>query len=157
MKKTLKILFTILVFISCRNTSKPLEEKQLDTKTKITQSELIKLDTSQTKLILQKILDLPIYHQNIKEKLPVKILESEMIEKKINLNKFGQKVRILTISELEKEGIKDYIIFDKLDIRKNIVDFELHFQFEDTGCIGKLIKQNDEWKVVKSSIWQEAI
>jgi hypothetical protein len=118
MKKIVGILLMVLVFISSKNTPKTIAENQSYSENSITQSKIIKSESSQTELIAQKILDLPklqwIYHPEVKERLPVKVLESELIDKTLNLNKFGQKVRMFSMSELEEEGIKDYVIFAKL-------------------------------------------
>ena len=158
MKKIVRIILIILVFISCKNTPKTIAENQSYSENSITQSELIKSESNQTELIAQKILDLPklqwIYHPEVKERLPVKVLESELIDKNLNLIKFGQKVRILSMSELEKEGIKDFVIFDKIKIGKDTTDFELHYKIEGAGCSGKLLKENGEWKVINYSVWE---
>ncbi|WP_026977930.1 hypothetical protein [Flavobacterium tegetincola] len=158
MKKIVAILLMFLVFISCKNTPKSIAENQLYSETSTTQSELIKSESNQTELIVQKILDLPklqwIFHPEVKERLPVKVLESELIEKNLNLNKFGQKVRILSMSELEKEGIKDYVVFDKIVIAKDTNEFELHYKIEGAGCNGKLLNENGKWKVIDYSVWE---
>lgn len=163
MKKIARILVMILVVLSCKNKPKTIAENQSHSETPITQSEFIKSEfikseSNQTELIVQKILDLPklqwIYHPEVKERLPVKVLESELIHKKLNLKKFRQKVRILSMSELEKEEIKDYVIFDKIKIRKDTTDFELHYKIEGAGCRGKLLKENGEWKVIDYSVWE---
>ena len=87
----------VLLLFSCEKTPKITEENQSKNTTTITQPEI-----DQTELIVQKILDLPelqwIYHTEIKETLPVKVLESQTINKSLNLNKFGQKVIILSRS-----------------------------------------------------------
>ncbi len=146
------------MFISCKNTPKTIAENQSYSENSITQSELIKSESNQTELIAQKILDLPklqwIYHPEVKERLPVKVLESELIDKNLNLIKFGQKVRILSMSELEKEGIKDYVVFDKIEIAKDTTEFELYYKIEGAGCNGKLMNENGKWKVIDYSVWE---
>ena len=158
MKKAFGILSIILVFVSCKNTPKTIAENQSHSASPITQSELIKSESNQTESIVQKILDLPklqwIYHPEVKERLPVKVLESELIDKNFNLNKFGQKVRILSMQELENEGIEDYIIFDKIKITNDTADFELHYKMEGVGCSGRFLKENGEWKIIDYSVWE---
>ena len=153
MKKIVGILLTISLLISCKNSDKKRAENNSESENGITQTEL-----NETELIAQKILDLPklqwIYHPEVKERLPVKVLESKLIDKNLNLKKFGQKVRILSISELEKEGIKDYVMFDEIKIGKDTTDFELHYKIEGAGCSGKLLKENGEWKVIDYSVWE---
>ncbi|WP_178983715.1 hypothetical protein [Winogradskyella helgolandensis] len=158
MNKIIGIILTITLLISCKNSEKTETENNSDSEIKLTQTELIKSESNQTELIAQKILDLPklqwIYHPEVKERLPVKVLESELIDKSLNLNKFGQKVRILSMLELENEGIKDFVIFDKIKIGKDTTDFELHYKIEGAGCSGKLLKENGEWKVIDYSVWE---
>jgi hypothetical protein len=158
LNKIIGIILTITLLISCKNSEKTETENSSDSEIKLTQTELIKSESNQTELIAQKILDLPklqwIYHPEVKERLPVKVLESELIDKSLNLNKFGQKVRILSVSELENEGIKDYVIFDKIKIGKDTTDFELHYKIEGAGCSGKFLNENGKWKIIDYSVWE---
>ncbi|PHS08596.1 MAG: hypothetical protein COA88_06430 [Kordia sp.] len=152
MKNIVGILLMIFLLTSCKNSQKVKIEKKSDSENTITQSEFMKLELNQNELVIQSILDLPdlqwVYHPELKERLPIKILESGLIRKSFNLNKFGQKIRILLVSELEKEGIKDYLIFDKINIIKDTTDFELSYKVEGIGCSGKFVKENEEWKVL---------
>ncbi|MCX2746148.1 hypothetical protein OO013_19875 [Mangrovivirga sp. M17] len=158
MKKILGFLFIVIVLCSCKDLDKTNVENNSKSENKLTQSELIKPEYNQIELIAQKILDLPklqwIYHPEFKERLPVKVLESEVINKDLDLNKFGQKVRILSMSELEKEGIKDFVVFDKIKIGKDTTHFKLSYKIEGAGCSGKLLKENGEWKVLGYSVWE---
>ncbi|PKR80605.1 hypothetical protein CW751_09535 [Brumimicrobium salinarum] len=158
MNKIVGILLTILLLISCKNSQKMETENKSESKNELTQTELIKSESNQTELIVQKILDLPklqwIFHPELKERLPVKVLETEMIEKNFNLKKFGQKVRILSKSELENEGIKDFVIIDKIKIEKDTAEFGLSYKIEGAGCSGKFFKQNGEWKIRDYSVWE---
>jgi len=101
MKKIIGLLLIIFLLTFCKNSQKIKEENKSDSENTITQSELIKPKLNQNELVVQSILDLPdfqwVYHSKLKERLPVKMLESGLIEKSFNLNKFGQKVRILSV------------------------------------------------------------
>ncbi len=111
-----------------------------------------------TAALIQKILDLPklqwIYHPKFEGRLPVKILKTKLIRKNLNLNKFGRKVRIMSLRELEKKGILDYIIFDKLDIKNDTAYFELSYKIEGVGCSGRLSKETGEWTIIDYSVWE---
>jgi hypothetical protein len=158
MEKIIRFLLIINLLISCNNSLKSNGENPSDSERIITQSEIIKPEFEQTELITQKILDLPklqwIYHPELKERLPVKILETELIKKNYNLNKFGQRVRILSESDLEKEEIQDYVIIDKILIRKDTFFFELHYKIEGASCSGKFLKENGVWQVLDYSVWE---
>ena len=157
MKNIVRVLVLLLVFTSCKNTSKNTIEitgENLSyTKDSISQPAF-----NETQIIVQKILDLPelqwVYHQELKERLPVKVLESKLIDKRLILHKFGQTVSILSMSELEKEGIKDYVVFNKIEISKDIAYFALNYKIEGAGCSGKLIKENGEWSFSNYSVWE---
>lgn len=155
MNRLIGIILTILILISCKNSE---TENNSESEKKLPHTDLIKSESNQTELIVQKIIDLPnlqwIYHPELKERLPVKVLETEMIEKNFNLNKFGQKVRILSKSELENEGVKDFLIIDKLKIEKNTAEFRLHYKIEGAGCSGKFFKKNGEWQIQDYSVWE---
>jgi hypothetical protein len=158
LNRIIGIILTFLLLISCKNSGETETEKTSESENKLTQTESIKSESNQTELLVQKILDLPklqwIYHPELKERLPVKVLETATIEKSFNLNKFGQKVRILTKSELENEGIKDFVIIDKIKIEKDTAEFGLSYKIEGAGCSGKFFKQNEEWKIMDYSVWE---
>ena len=158
MNKIIGILLVILFLISCKNSEKKETENNTESKYEIAQEELTKWKINQTESIVQKILDLPklqwIYHSELKERLPVKVMETEIIEKNFNLNKFGQKVRILSLTELENEGIKDFVIIDKMKINKDTIKFELSYKIEGAGYSGKFLKQNGKWTILDYSVWE---
>ena len=146
MTKVIGLILTIFVIISCSNSNKP----------KIDDHSEFMIEFEQIEFIAQRILDLPelqwVYHPEVNKRLPIKVLESEMIDKKLNLNKFGQKVRILSFAELEKEGIKDYLIFDKFQVGTDTAEFRLKYRIEGVDCSGTFLRQNGEWKVLNYSV-----
>ncbi|SFW57641.1 hypothetical protein [Cellulophaga fucicola] len=153
MKNIVRVLILFLVFTSCKYISKNAGENLSYARNSISQPAI-----NETQIIVQKTLDLPeiqwIYHQELKERLPVKVLESKLINKRLILNKFGQTVSILSMSELEKEEIKDYVVFNKIEIGKDIAYFALNYKIEGAGCCGKLVKENGEWSFSNYSVWE---
>ena len=149
---------TLFFLISCKNSEKIETENNSESKNKLTQTELIKSESNQNELIVQKILDLPklqwIYHPELKERLPVKVLISELIDEKLGLNKFGQEVRIISSVELEKEGIKDYVEFQKLEFKRDTLEFGLTYDIEGVGSAGKFIRENGKWKILEYGVWE---
>ena len=127
-------------------------------KSKLNESELKFEKIDETELVIQKILDLPdlqwIYHPELQERIPVKILESELIDNKLGLNKFGQEVRIISSIELEKEGIKDYVEFQKLEFKRDTLEFGLTYDIEGAGSAGKFIRENGKWKILEYGVWE---
>lgn len=149
---------TIFFLTSCINSKKSKAENYSYSENKINQSKLIMPEQNQTESIVQKVLDLHklqwIYHSESKERLPVKVLETELIEKNFELKMFGQKVRIMSKLKLEKEGILDYVIFDKLEIKTDTTDFEISYKIEGVGCSGKFLTKNGKWKIFNYSVWE---
>ena len=149
MKKSLLILFGLLCFISCKENKNPDSSGS-----KPGQME----KTNETELVVQKILDLPdlqwVYHPELKERLPVKVLKTEQITEKLDLKKFGRKVSILSPEELEKEHITDYVSI-QLDFSNDTLKFDLEYKAEGAVASGKMVKKNGEWIVVDYSVAEE--
>lgn len=157
-KVIIKILLAGLFLTSCKNLKNTEIRDFANSEKKHMQMELLEPESIETELIVQKILDLPklqwIYHSEIKERLPVKILDTELIEKNFNLYKFGQKVRILSPYELKEERISDYIEFHKLEFYSGSLQFELSYKTEAVGSSGTFIKENKKWKIIEYSVWE---
>lgn len=149
--KNYLLILALIILISCKKDKKS-QTSESDTKIE----HAIKNDEAE--LLVQKILDLPnlqwIYHPELKERLPVKVLKTEQIDKSFNLNKFGQKVKILSSSELEKQKIQDYVVFEKLSIKGDTAVFRLYYKIEGAGAKGKLVRLNSEWKILDYSVWE---
>lgn len=109
-------------------------------------------EINESELIVQMILDLEdlqwIYHSEVKGRLPVKILESELINKSLVLRKVDRKVRVLSLNEIEKEEVSDYLEFRKLIIKSDTAEFELIYKIEGVYVSGKFIKENGHWKTL---------
>lgn len=149
MRKSTLILFGFLLLISCKaNKKSGADESKTNSIKKI----------NETEMAVQKILDLPklqwIYHPELPQRLPVKLLKTAEISSNLNLNKFGQRVKIMSRAELENEGIKDVVEFDRLAIKNDTTDFELHYQVEGVSCAGKMVKVNGEWTILDYTVWE---
>ena len=149
MRKSILILISLLLINSCKENNKTYDSQAL-----LEQTE----QNNETELIAQKILDLPklqwIYHPEIKERLPIKILESNIIDKNVRLEKFDRKVKIISSSELKKLKIKDYIEFKYLVIKSDTAEFKLSYKIEGVGSKGKFVKNNGEWKILQYKVWE---
>ena len=146
MKKSSVLFLLLLMIVSCENHSPVFTEKE------------VRNEVADKEKIIQKILNIPdlqwMFHSGTKERLPVKIMESKVINKDLRLYKFGQQVRIVSLQELKKAGIADYIEFDRLDIGKDSVYFKLHYHIEGAGSKGILIRKDGDWKVIELKIWE---
>ncbi len=150
MRKAVLIILGFILLVSCTENRK--------SQSSWTNTELGQAKLNETELVIQKILDLPdlqwIYHPELKERIPVKVAENQKIVNVLNLTKFGQKVKILKLSELEKEGIKDFVLFDSLVIKDDTAEFKLHYKIEGVGSEGKLVRKDGEWIIYKYSVWE---
>ena len=108
--------------------------------------------------IIQQILDLPdlqrFYHPEVKERVPIKILESDFFDKNLHLQKFGKNVRLISSDTIEEENIKDYIVFNKLVFKPRAVEFELTYLIEGVGSNGRFIKTREGWIIQNYSVWE---
>lgn len=156
MNKFIEIILILICLTSCNEYKKT--ETEIENKTNIAQFELAEPDSVKTELIIQKILDLPklqwIYHSENKKRLPVKVLETEFIKKTFNLYKFGHKVRISSQNEFENDGIKDYIVFEKLEIKEETTEFLLFYKIEGVHCRGKLLNNSGKLRVLQYSVFE---
>jgi len=69
-------------------------------------------DLAERETIIQKIMDLPnlqwVYHPEIEDRLPVKLLESDYVPKSLNLIKFQQSVQIISLRKILEGNSKHY-------------------------------------------------
>lgn len=104
-------------------------------------------------IIIQKILDLPrlqpYYHIELKERLPIKLLENEYVDKNLSLNKFGQNVEILSRQKIDEDSITDYLSISHLNFSNDTLNFGFVYPIEGLGVSGRMIRTNTDWKVVE--------
>ncbi|QXP60842.1 hypothetical protein [Olleya sp. HaHaR_3_96] len=157
-KKKVSIIVTLSLLFSCKPVGKTEVENNSETNAKHTQTELIKPEDNQIEWIVQQILNLTklqwIFHPELKEKLPVKLMETALIKKNFTLYKFKHKVRILSPSEIEKEGIKDFVFIDIIKIKSKMIDFKLHYKIEGISCSGTFLKERGTWKITAYSVFE---
>ena len=99
MKISVSILVLTFTLVSCdKRESKENSQTTQPTKEVLTDNREIK------NKIIQDILDLPklqwIYRSEMPDRLPIKILKSEIVTKELKLKKFDKDVLILTKEEL---------------------------------------------------------
>ena len=104
----------------------------------------------ETEILIQDILDLPelqwIYHPEVKDRLPVKLLASGLVTKEMNLRKFDKDVLILTTEEVEMKKIPDYVFIEELFFVGDTVKFYLTYDVEGVFADGKFIRVQGKWK-----------
>lgn len=104
---------------------------------------------NEIEILVQDILDLPelqwIYHPEVKGRLPIKILESGLVTKELNLSKFNKEVLILTKEELEINKIPDYVFIEELFFVGDTVKFYLTYDVEGAFADGKFVRVQGKW------------
>lgn len=149
--KNASILFlTFILLFSCKETK---------TDNTVLNHEAEALEkTDEMEQVVQNILDYPalqsLFHAEIPERLPLKMVENEYTKPEWNLLKFNQKVRIASIATYEKEGIEDYLILALLEQKKDTIHFYLSYDAEGIKVDATLIKTFDEWAIEEYSFWE---
>jgi len=144
MKNYIVLFLTTICITLCFETTK---SQNLNAKIK-------SQETIKTQVIVQKILDIPeiqwIYHPEIKNRIPVKLLETKKINKNIQLIKFNKK--IIIISTTNENTCKDCLKINYRTINKNTISVKMAYPIEGVTLSGKLLRVNKEWKLFFLSI-----
>mgnify|MGYP000341978445 FL=1 len=140
MKKVYLLLFGVLLIVSCKETKTKDNPKP----------EVVSIKKgSETQVIVQKILDLPklqwMFHPEVADRLPIKLVENRIINDILKLQKFDKSVRIATKASFEKEKIRDYLVFEELILKVDTAYFAFNFPIEGVTAKGKLVKISEEW------------
>jgi hypothetical protein len=106
--------------------------------------------------LVQDILDLPrlqwIYHPEVHERLPVKILESGLVTKNLKLRKFDKDVLIMTKDELEANKTLDFVNIEELFFKGDTLSFYLTYDVEGAFADGKYVWTGDKWRVLNYTV-----
>jgi hypothetical protein len=109
--------------------------------------------------IIQTLLDLPewqwVYHSEIKERLPVKLLKSDKVSDSLKLKKYGQPVAILSKKILDSLQTKAYVHLKELKFFGDTVYFYLEYPAEGAVANGRIIKMNKRWVADKYSVTEQ--
>jgi hypothetical protein len=111
---------------------------------------------NEIQILMQDILDLPklqwIYHPEVQERLPVKILESGLVTKELQLRKFDKDVLIMTKDELEKNKTLDFVNIEELSFKGDTLTFYLTYKVEGAFAEGKYVRTGDKWKILDYAV-----
>ena len=145
MKKLFFPLLKIMFILGCTEENKNLVP---------TVSKEKKLESA-----IQVILDIPefqwIYHPEIPERTPVKLLVNEVINEKMSLTKFNEQVVFYKKYEVFSKSIKDYIEFIDLDYENDTLNFSFRYNIEGAVASGTLLDINNEWTVLSANIYEK--
>lgn len=86
------------------------------------------------------------FHSEVKGRVPLVILRSGITED-IGLEKFGQPVRVLSLDEIAREGIRAYIEFDEMSFRRDSGRVSLRYAVEGIYVTAELGLQDSQWRV----------
>ncbi len=144
MKISILIAVSIICFISCKKNYRS---------TILNQEKLKKDEISP---IVQLIIDIPeiqwMYHPEIKDRLPIKILKTKQINELEGVTKFDEKVKLFSLSELTSKKLDDYLLITLNEKTKDTVTFKLLYAVEGIKVYGKLIKQDKNWKIRNTNV-----
>jgi len=152
MRKLTFLVIGLLFTVSCK------EQRSTDA---LKQDKLAVEMPNESEIVLQKLLDLPklqwVFHPEIAERLPIKILKNEFVPDSLKLLKFDENVRIAALPSFQKENIQDYILIKDLNIKKDTARFDLDYEIEGVSAKGTFIKISSEWVVQDYTISESSI
>lgn len=112
--------------------------------------------SSEIQVLIQDILDLPklqwIYHPEVADRLPVKLLQSGLVTKDLKLRKFDNDVLILTQNELVVNKMTDYVFVEKLLFKGDTLSFSLTYDVEGAFADGKFARINGKWTILNYEV-----
>lgn len=109
--------------------------------------------SSDLQKLVQKAIDMKwlqgFYHPEVSGRKPLVILKNDFFKNPPKVEKFGQPVLFLSLSEIQKRKIPGYIEFTKLKIQKDSAHLEFRYSVE--GVYGKVMfqKKENQWKITK--------
>lgn len=116
---------------------------------------------NKVELLLQRVLNsekLDPYLQLINKKTNLQLYvvkqDSFGITNALNLEKFGKRLEIIDLELVEKDSIKSYIRFEKLEIKNNKAQVRLYYEIKGLGYDATFNYDNNDWTEVYSRIWQ---
>ncbi len=144
-------LFILLTLFSCHNVDKKgnrveqqnfISEKRLKTTELIATS--IDLPALQQYFGVQKTLN-----QN-----ELVILQNEFTEGLDSLNKFSNPVKILSISDINGNGIKAYLEFKQVKISNDTAFVYYRYDIQGVGIKSTYLYKTDQWHLLDYNLWE---
>jgi len=86
------------------------------------------------------------FHAEVSGRVPLVVLRSGLTEG-IDLEKFGQPVRVLSLDEIAREGSRAYVEFDEMSFRPDSARVSLRYAVEGIHVTADLGVQGSEWRV----------
>ena len=147
LKHLLAPAFFILIALGCKE--RPEQNKGVLQSKTTTQS-------SDFEEAIQLILDVPEFqmwlHGEAPERVPLKLVRNEFVKGEYELEKFGERVRIVDSATIKKEQIPDAIRIKRLNSAKDTVQFSLYHPIEGAVMQGRLYKRNKQWQIIVDRI-----
>jgi len=145
MKNLYVLLVIALIYSSCH------EAKRTPLKTE-------EKKTDEMEQVIQEILDCPelqsMYHAELPERAPLKLVENEYVKAEWNLIKFNRKVCIAPEISFKNEGIEDYLVIDLLERKNDTIHTSLYYDAEGIKVAVALLKNTDSWVIEKFELYE---
>ena len=145
MRVTITLAIVLTLLTSCDSKQTPKMSVKMDS-----------IASSEIQVLIQDILDLPklqwIYHPEVADRLPVKLLQSGLVTKDLKLRKFDNDVLILTQNELVVNKMTDYVFVEKLLFKGDTLSFSLTYDVEGAFADGKFARINGKWTILNYEV-----
>lgn len=157
-------LLIVLAISSCTSNDQPSSSKQDSLiRNKVFENTNAKCDTLQKiTLLIQQAIDMPDIQQyynfqNTKSQPDFVIEKNSFIKGEMILNKFGNKVKLLSMDEIKSKNYKAFISFKKISIKSDTANVFFEYPIEGLGCEAVFVYLPDTnnicyWKLLKSKI-----
>ncbi|WP_158974270.1 hypothetical protein [Cellulophaga sp. L1A9] len=148
------------MLLSCKNpnqkTTLITDEKTTEQEAKITPATKVTIENEDLQKIIQQSIDLPELQQyfhsaELPERAPLIIVSNNKIPTNLELEKFGEKVQILDVSELKNKE-QAHLLFSTIVISENTASTIFNYPIEGIHVSIEFAKLNNEWTVVTSKL-----
>jgi hypothetical protein len=105
------------------------------------------------KLIIEKVFILESVETFFLDKNPIYILENNEL-KKAKIRNLGSSFKILSESEIKKNKIEEYVVFQKIELEKNSAKIIFKCDYEGMVAEVNLKKENSDWIVIDQKVFE---
>lgn len=105
------------------------------------------------KLVLQKVFTLESVEAFFLDMNPIYIVENQKL-KKNTIRNVQNPFKLVPKSEIRKDKIEDYIVFDEIELEKKSAKIKFSYEREGMHAEINLIKENNNWIVANEKVYE---
>jgi hypothetical protein len=147
----IEIIILFVILFACE----PIKIRQKDINNEINCSDSIKYVS-----LISSAINLPNLQQyySIQKTLRQKdlILLNNLLYSGIEkLNKFGNPIKMMSEYEIKKNGIKAFLEFKEIKIKKDTASIYYKYAVQGVGIESNYLLKNCQWELLNSRLWEE--